>query len=456
MKPASIIELVGDRLAPAAERERAACKRIDALLNATGNEHPFLDLGRPEGDRAKIKAQLKELAATPLLRLIVEETAQHMIADGVTSDGGRDTRTMWDAFERNAFPSRQGALYAAALSYGSAYMLALPGRSQTIEGTAAALSMYSPKHLHVVYADMAEDEWPLYALRVIPQGGTTAFRLIDEEAEHFLARNERGRLEFIESRPHGLGVCPVIRYAPNADIDGVSMGEPERFKTVAQRHAKSTHDRLSAQHFNSWRVRYVTGLEEPGTPEEQQRQSAALSHSDLLTGGDGVTFGTLAETSLDGLLKAEDADLHTLAAVAQKPVWSLAGGQLVNLSADAIAEARSTERLKIQAFQRAVGRSHTQALRLASFIEGRAEDAADFGLHITWQDTEARSLSQAADALGKIASQLAVPPAMLWDMIPGVTPTKAREWAAYASEHPSVDEALIAHLSPQDSPYGTE
>lgn len=448
MKPASIIALIHDQLDAQADTERRACQDVDTLMAADAES--VLERIRPTYDRKHDKAQLARLSGTPLLRLIVEETAQHMVADGVSSDAGRDTRPMWAAFERNGFPSKQGALYSAALAYGEAYMLAVPGMADTVDGTSAALSMYSPKHLHVTYGDPAEDEWPIYALRVIKQPDGFAYRFIDEEAVHFLA-TDQGRLEYIEARPHRLGVCPVIRFAPNADIDGRSVGEVERFKVVAQRHQKSTHDRLMAQHYNSWKVRYVTGLDEPGTAEEKERQKTLLSNDTLLTGGDGVTFGTLPETSLDGLLKAEDADLNTLAAVAQKPVWSLAGRQLVNLSADAIAEARSTERLKMQAYQRSLGRSLCQGLRLASFIEGREDDAADFGLHANWQDTEARSLSQAADALGKIASGLGVPASLLWDMIPGVTPNQAEEWRAYADAHPSVDETLAAHLSSQDA-----
>lgn len=455
MRPESVIALVGDSLLPQADRQRQRCESTDTLMRAD-SEQTWYTATRPDDDRKKVKEQLRRLSGTPLLRLIVEETAQHMVADGVISDAGRDTRPMWGAFERNGFPSKQGGLYTAALTYGEAYVLALPGRAPTVDGDAAVLSMFSPRSLLVAWGDEADDEWPMYALRTIPQGETTAYRLIDGEAVHYLARNERGRIEYIEARQHRLGVCPVVRYAPNADIDGRSLGEPDRFKVVAQRHTKSVHDRLMAQHYNSWKVRYATGLEEPGSAAEDQRQKAALSNPDILTGGQGVTFGTLPETSLDGLLRAEDADLNTLAAVAQKPVWSLAGGQLVNLSADAIAEARSTERLKTQAFQRTLGRAHTQLLRMASYIEGRSEDAADFGLHVTWQDTEARSLSQAADALGKIATQLQVPPALLWDMIPGVTPTMAREWQAWAEEHPSVDEVLAAHLSSQEAAGGQD
>lgn len=447
MRPASVVSLVKDGLDGAALTERKRCEDVDDLLRA---ESPVRWLpGRPEGDRRRASEELRRLAGTPVLRLIVEETAQHMVADGVSSDSGRDTSAMWAAFERNGFPSRQGALYTAALSYGEAFMLALPGSAPSMDGTAAVLSMFSPKHLFVTWGDKAEDEWPLYALRTIPQPHGRAFRLIDEEAVHFLAEDESGRVDFIESRPHGLGVCPVIRYAPSMDIDGESIGEPAKFKTVAQRHAKTTHDRLLAQHHNSWKVRTATGLEEPGTTEEKDRQRAILEHDSLLTGSEGVTFGTLPETPLDGLLKAEEADLQTLAAVAQKPVWSLSGGQLINLSADALAEARSTERLKLQSFQRALGQSNARALRISSFIEGRMDDAADFGLHTNWQDDEARSLSQAADALGKIASQLKVPPELLWDMIPGVSPTTAAQWKAYADEHPNVEAVLASHLSDQ-------
>ena len=145
-------------------------------------------------------------------------------------------------------------------------------------------------------------------------------------------------------------------------------------------------------------------------------------------------------------MKAEAADLATIAALAQKPVWALSGSQLVNLSADAIAEARSSERQKIQALQRTLGRSHCQLLRLAAHIEGRADDAADFSLRITWQDTEARSLSQSADALGKIASQLQVPAQKLWDMIPGVSKDTADQWREYAEAHPNSEAALADYL----------
>ena len=171
-----------------------------------------------------------------------------------------------------------------------------------------------------------------------------------------------------------------------------------------------------------------------------------LEHSDVLTGGPDVSFGSLPETQMDGIIRAGDVDLDILAAIAQTPVWALRGGDMVNLSADAIVEARSMSRLKVRSKQRALGRAAAQTLRLAAWVEGREEDAADFRLRMQWADIENRSMAQAADALGKIATQLGVPQALLWEMIPGVSATKAKEWKAFAAEHPSEDARMAAAI----------
>ena len=110
---------------------------------------------------------------------------------------------------------------------------------------------------------------------------------------------------------------------------------------------------------------------------------------------------------------------------------------MTNLSAEALAESRSMSRLKVQAFQRLNNRGHCHALRLASHVEGRYEDAANYDLQIIWDDVEARSMSQMADALGKIATQLRVPAEKLWELIPGVTRATVQEWQATLRRTPT-------------------
>lgn len=388
-------------------------------------------------DKETEKRRLRAISSTPIVRLLVEQTAQQMVADGVSSQKTADTRSMWEPWEKNGLPSAQTSLYAAALTYGEAYAVVLPG----LDAPQASIRCYSPKMVTVHYEDMAGDEWPQWAAICLGD----RYKIFTSDTAYDVTL-DKGRIASISATPHSVGVCPVIRYAPNADLEGVSVGEPIRWRVPAERFAKTVSDRLLAQHYNSWKVRTVTGLDRPETDSEALEQKAKLSNDTILTGGEGVQFGTLDETPLDGFLKAEAADLATIAALAQKPVWALSGSQLVNLSADAIAEARSSERQKIQALQRALGRSHCQLLRLAAHIEGRAADAADFSLRITWQDTEARSLSQSADALGKIASQLRVPAQKLWDMIPGVSKDTADQWREYAETHPNSEAALADYL----------
>ena len=58
------------------------------------------------------------------------------------------------------------------------------------------------------------------------------------------------------------------------------------------------------------------------------------------------------------------------------------------------------------------------------------ETANDFTAEVRWADMESRSLSQVADALGKLSTMLGVPAQVLWDRIPGWTAqdtTKAKQ-----------------------------
>lgn len=447
MNRSDVVSLIADQLAPQAQRERARLDEIDKWLST---DNPVEEIRRAHTDPNSERIALAQLSHTPILRLVVEECAQQMVLDGVAS-GQRDTTSLWTPWERNGMPSRQGALWGAALGYGLAYTITMPGVVPGVIGRAAAIRPTSPRDLYVVYADPAEDEWPMYGLRTIRQaGGSIHYRLIDEDLEHFVSF-EDGDLKYIEERVHGVGVPPIVRYANGLDLEGRSPGEVDKHKVVARRGNKTTHDRLLIQHYNSWRVRTATGLEEPGSLDESERQKAILRNEDILTGGEGVTFGSLPETTLDGVLKAAEADRDTLAALSQTPVWALNGGRLVNLSADALAEARSMSRLKVQDKQRGLGRPLAQNLRLAAMIEGRDEDAADFNLKMKWADVESRSMSQAADALGKIASQLEVPVEKLWDLIPGVSKTTADEWRAWRAQHPSETQALADAIGRQGS-----
>jgi hypothetical protein len=438
VKTADVLGLARDRLIPLFETEKRKLDRIDQWYR-WDPERPTL----PRHTDPELK-YLLDLARTPWLGLVVTTVAQMLYMERVYSA----TRTpesvgpFWMPWQRNDMKTRQIAIHRAALAYGLAYTTVLPGQP------GAVITGVSPRQMFAVYGDAAEDEFPVYAIRQIPQAKATLWRLLDEEQVYYLAQEQGGRLEFVEARGHDMGVCPVVRYANQLDLEGRAPGEVEPLIPVAGRLNKTDYDRLLAQHFNSWKVRTATGLDESAnTPDTKMR----LRQQDVLTGGEGVEFDTLDETPLEGFVKAHDSDLEALAGVSQTPVTAY--GKIINVSAEGLVELRASLRAKVLERKTAFGGSHVRSLRLAAVAEGRPDDAADFTIEPRWADEEATTLGQAVDALGKSVTMLGVPPELLWDRIPGVDLTTAEAWRKYADAHPSPDrvqaDAIARQLVPK-------
>jgi hypothetical protein len=433
MSQDAVLTLARDTLIPGWQAEKRRLDAIDDWYRWT-----------PEKVRVPAQADLEEkylrdLAETPWLLLVVTTVSQQLVAEAVRSTAGRSTEALWQPWQRNRMQSRQRAIHRAALAYGYAYTTVMPGDS------GAVIRGYSPRDMFAVYADPVEDEYPMYYLRV--RGDH--YVVVDEEAVYTLGM-ERGKLTYISYSLHGAGVTPAVRYSNQIDLEGRTPGEVEPYISLAKRINKTTFDRLLVQHHSSWEVRTVTGLEDPKDEADNEKRKLLLRQNDLLTGGEGVEFGSLKPTSPDGLIKSGETDVETLAAVSQTPAHALTG-KMINLSADAITEARAMLDLKAGERKVGFGDSHIQSLRLAAHIEGREDDASDFTLVMDWADFQSRSMSTAADALGKMATMLRVPPEKLWDRIPNVTPDQAADWLQYKKANPSADEQLASTLIAQSN-----
>lgn len=431
MSRSAVVELARDSLIPAWQSERQRLNGIDAWYRWDPEKV------RVPNHADQEEKYLRDLSETPWLGLVVTTVAQQLVAELLRS-AERDTKALWLPWQRNRMQSRQRAIHRAALAYGYAYTTVTPG------DTGAVIRGRSPRDMYAVYGDPVIDEYPLYYL--ISKGGGL-FTITDEEMVYTLGV-ENGKLTFITEDAHGAGVAPGIRYSNQIDLEGRTPGEVEPFIPLAKRINKTTFDRLLIQHHSSWKVRTATGLEEPTTEAEAAKQKLVLRQNDILTGGPDVQFGTLDETSPEPLIKAGETDIETLAAVSQTPAHALTG-KMINLSADAITEARAMLDLKAGERKVGFGDSHIQTLRMAAHVEGRDDDASDFSLVIDWADLGSRSMNQAADALGKLATMLGIPPEKLWDRIPGVTPDLADAWLKYKQDNPSADEQLANALRGQ-------
>lgn len=389
---------------------------------------------------------LRDMAVTPWLRFVVRSLTQILYVEGYRGSDGENA-SAWSAWQANGLDSRQIGIHRAAIAHALAYVTVIPGDPfPVIRGVSA-------RKMVAFYQDPATDDWPMYALAGSPIVGADGraamrFRLYDDAAVYTLdARNADGeKLTFVTYEEHNAGECPVVRYANELDLDGRAEGEVEPFVELASRINQDTFDRLVVQRFGAWVVRYATGLVEPETDEERHALKLKLGIEDVLvTENPDARFGTLAPTPIDGYIAAREADIRDLAAVSQTPPQDFLG-QIVNISAEALAAAEAGRTRKADERKHSFGESHEQVLRMAAHLMGDGAGAGDFDAQVVWKDVESRSLAQVADAFGKLASQLGVPAEMLWERIPGWTQQDV-ERAKRAAEAGGGIESLLRELT---------
>lgn len=426
-------ELVKDQLLPAYWQQRRDIDLLDCWYRwspAKVDVHPRA---------TKEHKTLRDMGETPWLWLTVKTTAQGLFAETVTGRDEDATGRFVDVFRRNRWASRQPMVHREAIAYGQSFVQILPG-DPVSQWTAK-----SPRRMLAMWRDEANDEYPETTIEVVKSGDHYLYTVMDEGQIYRLSSEGPDGITYIDDEVHGTGVTPVVRYVNFMDSDGRVVGEVEPYINVARRLNKTEYDRMLIQHFNSWKVRTATNLDgDSPTEEETEQLKMQLAQSDILTGGEGVEFGTLDETNLSPILAAREADIEILSALTQTPPNIT--GRMVNIGAEALAFANAMYGRKLTDLQRSFGESDAQAQRLSAWQSGRAEDAEDWEIATKWADYETQTMSQAVDALGKAAQMLEVPKEMLWDRIPTVTAQEADRWRAYARDNPSASYRIADAL----------
>lgn len=424
LKRSDVIEVVTDQLYPLYKDQRGRLDIIDGWLRQT-HEGPKIPV-----NASREHIWIAGLAKTPLLSTVVTTLTQSLFCTGYkTSVGGENP---WRTWQANNLDQRQIAIHRAALAYGLAFTVVLPGVDS--QGPRSVIRGVSPRKMVAVYADPAEDDWPIFAGR-FEKANDSAFmvRVYDDEVEHFVKLGASGdEPEYIEYREHGAGVPPVVRYSNMIDLEGRTDGEIEQLIPVAQRINKTDYDRMLAQHSNSWNLRVFSGIDAaqgPGAPREGEDPAAAaeraktvLRQSDVVTLKDPASRAwSLPATPLEGFISSRDSDIDALASTAQIPVTAFS--KLSNISAETLVEIRAGLNQKVFERQTTLGGSHTQTLRLAAHLENNPEAAEDYEAKMDWRDTRVRPWGSTVDALGKAAQMLGVPVEELWEELPWLDQT---------------------------------
>lgn len=448
MSSSAVLELVRVYL-PAWQKATANTDRIDRWYrdDLKLSDKPSL-AKRP----TKEYKDLRDRAMTPWLKFAVKSLAQLLYAEGYRRSDQPENVTGWKLWQANGMDARQIAVHRAAIAHGLSFVTVLPGDPLPVVRGVSARKMVA------FYQDGAVDDWPMYALHgttIIGADGRTSirFKFYDAEVVYtFDAKDDSGDgLTFITFDEHNAGVCPVVRFANDIDLDGRTEGEVEPHTIMAARINQDTLDRLIVQRFGAWVVRYATGLTEPDTDEDKRAMKLQLGVEDILVSeGKDTKFGTLPATPLDGYLKAYDTDVRAFAAITQTPPQDLLG-TMINISAEALAAAEAGRTRKADERKHTFGESHEQWLRLGQHLQGDTDGAADFEAQLVWKDVESRSLAQVADAFGKMADQLHIPPEALWERIPGVTLTDVQRWKKMREDGDELGD-LLRQLTEQGQP----
>lgn len=434
-----------EELVPAWQREQRKLKRIDKWAR--------WDHDVPHKPK-KATAEHRELAAraqAPWGDLVVKSIAQTLYVEGYRRPDAPDDATGWTIWQANGMDAEQVRIHYDVLKFGVAYGRCLPGKTLT-GAPMPTMQGVSPLDLLAAYEDPAHDDWPVYALSVSKIRGGFKIMLLDD-AQEFTVKvssiGERLRSENFAVADHNAGVCPIVRYKNRFDLVGRVAGEIEPFIPLLGKIDQTSYDRLIVQRFGAWLVRYIAGMDviESATATGQSVDDVKikLAIEDFLTAKDPDTkFGALPATPLDGFIKAHEADLHELAAVSQTPAFELLG-EMSNLSAEALAAAKASQTAKSEECKHSFGESHEQFIRLGCHIAGDTDGANDFMAQVRWADTSIRSIAQAVDALGKMATMLGFPPELLWRKVPGVTDQDVSEAKAKLAEEGGFD-TLLARL----------
>lgn len=395
------------------ELRSGECERLEKIYKYVRGTQglPAVPAGVPDEVR-----RLAQMSRVNLLGLVIHIPAESLYVSGYRTEAGDDDPEAWNAWQANKLDAKQTGVHRAALAYGASYVNVLPGTpSPVVRGL-------SPRKVGVFYTD-DNDAWPKYAIenrRTLD--GRKAYRLYDDTAVYELSEGINALQLVGEPAQHDLGVTPFVRFRNLLDLDDDQVGEVEPLMPLQDQIDFTTFGLLVAQHYQSFRQRYIIGWT---TDDENVKAKAGASR--LWTFADGkedIVVGEFGQIDLTGYLSSRESTLEHLATISQTPPHHLLG-KLVNLSAEALVAAESGGRRKIAERQITFGEAWEQVFILIALAEKREPDVS---AQVRWQDTEARAFSATVDALGKLVKMLGVPAQEVWERIPGITQADIERW----------------------------
>lgn len=418
-------------------------QKADHVTQLLEVQDPLIKLPSKVGPEKRF---LADLTRVPWLRTVVTATSRNLRISDITSHGKRcDFAYEW--MMKNDLLGQQEAAFDWALAYGQAFVVTTPAVFGTMPRT-----RFVDSTRMVVYFEDPSDVFPAKALeKAGSEDRNQLYRLYTPGLIQTLEVSE-GKVTVTKTVETGLDVVNVTRMANKVDLTGKVTGEVLPYEHIAERIAKTEQDRFHIQHSNSFKSRYVVGVNPPRLEpspdmhpdafygedmpvdeEKLEKMEIEYSNTDFFFLRDAdAKVGTLDETDLRPLLAAHESDLATLAAVTHTPIESFSG-QMVNLSAEALEASRMAFYQKIDEKQRQFGNGILSALRIAAAMAGENAIAEDPYLAVQWHEAEIITPAQAADAIQKLIAS-GVPEQEAWKIWPKLSAEQHQAWVEAADE----------------------
>jgi hypothetical protein len=382
--------------------------------------------------------EMAKIARINICEIVVDSLAQSLFVDGFRVPRQAENLAVWDVWQANRFDREQAGVHRAAVAYGAAYVVVLPG----VEESRPAMRGVSPRRMHALYGD--DPDWAVWALERL---GEHEYRLYDTDAVYTVARETGSAQPFAEmplqvvGEPfeHGMGQVPVVRFRDQIDLDDddevdgidharLTLGQVAPRQPLQDQMDITTFGLLVAQHYSAFRQRWILGW--VAESEEQQMKAAAAQIWTFDDHPEDVKLGEFSETTLKGYIDSRQETARFAATLSQTPVHELIG-QLVNMSAEALAAAEAGKDRKVDERKTGFGESWEQTL---SLVGGLIDEEVPDGSEVVWRDTSARAFAAVVDGLGKLAQMLGIPVEELWEKVPGATQQDVERWKAARAE----------------------
>lgn len=416
-------------------------ERLDAIAEAM---KPWTAYGAARhlasvGRTAEPTPGMRQRSQTNFLPLVEKVYSQSLKVDNyLASDTKETAQGPWEWWQRNKMDARQTGLIRSVLRYGASYATVLPSLAPQGGQAGAFIRALSPRQMTCLYGDPIEwvpgvtpvdDEWPITALEVKGQ----AIRFYDEEMVHFVGiknvpqsgmgwtdatYTSANNFEYIEGRPHNVGVCPVVRFRDVWELDGEEQyGIVEPLINIQKRIDETTYEMSAAQYFTAFMQRWVTGWR----PKDETEALAAVAGDTWYFSSKDVKVGQFQAGDVKSYIESKQSAVRDMAAIGQIPVQNLGVDALANISEATLAGLETGKKRQSAEIATALGESFEQLLRTCAHITGDTAAAEDFASEVKWSDLTARTLAETVDALGKMRQMLDIPAEILIEDIPNKT-----------------------------------